>query len=85
MKTVMKAKTFQNFLKRIGNGLVELRKKRGYENITDFTREYNLPMIQYWRIEKGKANVTLKSLAKLLAIHNIQPEDFFCSIKDTLV
>lgn len=84
MSATMKTKTFQNLLKRIGNGLTVLRKQRGYENISDFTKDYKLPMIQYWRIEKGKANVTLKSLAKLLAIHNLQPEDFFCWLKDSL-
>lgn len=83
MSATMKAKAFQTFLKRIGNGLTTLRKQRGYENISDFTKDHNLPMIQYWRIEKGKANVTLKSLAKLLAIHNLQPEDFFCWLKDS--
>jgi hypothetical protein len=83
MNTILKTKTFQTFLKRIGDGLIVLRKQRGYENITDFTRDFKLPMIQYWRIEKGKANVTLKSLAKLLAIHNLQPEDFFCWLKDS--
>lgn len=84
MERTMKAKTFQTFLRRIGDGLTLLRKQRGYENITDFTRDFNLPMIQYWRIEKGKANVTLKSLAKLLAIHNLHPEDFFCWLKESL-
>ncbi len=84
MSTTMKTKTFQTFLKRIGTGLSTLRKQQGYENLTDFTRDHNLPMIQYWRIEKGKANVTLKSLAKLLAIHNIHPEDFFVWLKESI-
>jgi hypothetical protein len=84
MNTTMKPKVFQNFLTRIGEGLSMLRKQKGYENITDFTKDFKLPMIQYWRIEKGKANVTLKSLAKLLAIHNLHPEEFFCWLKDNI-
>jgi hypothetical protein len=84
MSNLIKPKVFQNFLKRIGDGLVVLRKQKGYTNVSDFTRDFKLPMIQYWRIEKGKANVTLKSLAKLLIIHNLSPEDFFCWLKDNL-
>jgi hypothetical protein len=84
MNTTIKAKVFQSFLTRIGDGLSVLRKKRGYENITDFTKEFKLPMIQYWRIEKGKANLTLKSLAKLLVIHQLSPEEFFCWLKDNI-
>jgi hypothetical protein len=51
---------------------------KGYDSIKDFTAQFGLPMIQYWRIEKGKANVTLKSLYKLLAIHSLTIQQFFC-------
>lgn len=69
-------------LERIGTGLSELRIQRGYESIKDFAHEHDLPLIQYWRIEKGKANLTLKSLVKLLAIHHLAVEDFFCWLRD---
>lgn len=62
----------------IGQALAELRLKAGYDSIKDFTKEFDLPMIQYWRIEKGKANLTLKSLHRLLAIHKISIGEFFC-------
>jgi hypothetical protein len=39
-----------------------------------------LPEIQYWRIENGKTNLTLKSLTKLLSIHKLTLEDFFCEL-----
>lgn len=84
MKNEMKTKTLNTVLKRIGTGLSMLRTKKGYENITDFVNDHNLPLIQYWRIEKGKANITIKSLVKLLSIHQIAPEDFFCWLKDAV-
>lgn len=62
----------------IGHSLAELRLQKGYDSIKDFTQDHGLPMIQYWRIEKGKANLTLKSLYRLLSIHNISIGDFFC-------
>ena len=78
----MKTKTLQTVLQRIGKGLSMLRIRKGYNNITDFANDYNLQLIQYWRIEKGKANITIKSLMKLLASHQLGPEDFFCLLKD---
>jgi transcriptional regulator with XRE-family HTH domain len=67
-------------LKQIGSGLSELRKKKGYDTIRDFAKAYKLPEIQYWRIENGKTNLTLKSLTKLLSIHRLTIEDFFCQL-----
>jgi hypothetical protein len=74
----MKAKSLKSILEQIGSKLRDLREEKGYESIKDFTSDHDLPMIQYWRIEKGKANLTLKSLTKILAIHSISVEDFFC-------
>ena len=79
----MKAKAFQSLLKKIGEGLTILRKKKGYDSISEFASDHSLPMIQYWRIEKGKANITLKSLARLLSIHELAPDEFFCSLKNS--
>ncbi len=74
----MKAKTLKTILEQIGMKLRSLREEKGYDSIKDFASDHDLPMIQYWRIEKGKANLTLKSLTKILAIHSISVEDFFC-------
>lgn len=76
---VMKTKySLQNIMGEIGHALADLRLQKGYDSIKDFTLKHDLPMIQYWRIEKGKANLTLKSLHRLLAIHGITIGDFFC-------
>jgi hypothetical protein len=77
----MKEKKFENLLKRIGCGLSYLRVNKGYPTIKEFTLNHGLPSIQYWRIEKGKANITLKTLMTLLAIHGITVDDFFTLVK----
>lgn len=74
----MRSRTLKLILEQIGDRLRELRLKKGYESIKEFAMDHDLPMIQYWRIEKGKANLTLKSLLRLLAIHSVTVEDFFC-------
>lgn len=79
MKTT---KAFQNVLGNIGNRLAELRVKKGFSTIKEFTEKYGLPEIQYWRMEKGKANITLKSLVKILKIHGLSLQEFFCVVAD---
>jgi hypothetical protein len=73
-----KNKSLDTVMEQIGFALAQLRLAKGYDSIKDFTTKFDLPMIQYWRIEKGKANVTLKSLYKLLAIHSLSLGQFFC-------
>jgi transcriptional regulator with XRE-family HTH domain len=76
---VMKTKSLKTILEQIGIKLRQLREEKGYDSIKEFALDHDLPMIQYWRIEKGKANLTLKSLYRLLAIHSLSVEDFFCA------
>lgn len=75
-------KAFKNLLAEIGSCLAELRIKKGYPTIKAFAERYDLPEIQYWRMEKGKANITLKSLSRILAIHRLSLHDFFCLMQD---
>jgi transcriptional regulator with XRE-family HTH domain len=84
MEGVMKTteKTFKLTLGQVGTRLADLRKKKGFVTARAFTEKYKLPEIQYWRMENGKANITLKSLMKILDIHNVSVQDFFCMIDD---
>lgn len=75
-------KAFKHLLAEIGICLAELRIKKGYSTIKSFVERHDLPEIQYWRIEKGKANITLKSLARILHIHRLTIHDFFCYMQD---
>jgi hypothetical protein len=79
----MKSKRSLDYImEQIGLALAQLRLEKGYDSIKEFTEDHGLPMIQYWRIEKGKANVTLKSLYKLLTIHSISMQKFFCLLHE---
>lgn len=64
-------------LKKIGDRLIRLRIKNNYRSYEDFAIKNDLSRMQYWRIEKGKTNITLRSLIVILNIHNISLEDFF--------
>jgi transcriptional regulator with XRE-family HTH domain len=61
----------------IGSKLTQLRKKNGHKSYESFAVENNLSRMQYWRIEKGKTNLTIKSLVRILDIHGITIEEFF--------
>jgi transcriptional regulator with XRE-family HTH domain len=76
----VKEEVLKSTLERIGLRLTELRKQKGYSSHEDFAYDYELPRVQYWRIEKGKANVTIRSLYRILAIHKLTVEDFFCQV-----
>ena len=65
-------------LERIGAKLTDLRKQKGYSSHEDFAYDFDLPRVQYWRMEKGKTNLTIKSLCRILTIHKISLEEFFC-------
>jgi transcriptional regulator with XRE-family HTH domain len=71
-------KAFDKTLMTVGLKLAYLREQKGFSTIKEFALIHELPEIQYWRIEKGKANITLKSLTRILNIHNITLHDFFC-------
>ena len=70
----------QQLQERIGQKLTQLRKDKGYTSHEDFAYDHEIPRGQYWRVEKGKTNLTLKSLVKLLAIHKITVEEFFTDL-----
>lgn len=75
----MKDKTVQKTLEDIGQKLTALRKKKGYTSHETFAYDFDLPRVHYWRIEKGKVNLTVKSLMKILSIHKVSLEDFFAN------
>lgn len=74
----MKEDALKNTLERIGTKLTDLRKEKGYSSHEDFAYDYEIPRVQYWRIEKGKTNLTIKSLCRLLTIHKLTVDEFFC-------
>jgi len=77
---VKEEEVLSNLLKRVGVKLTELRKQKGYTSHEDFAFDNDIPRVQYWRIEKGTTNLTLKSLIRLLAIHKMTVEEFFSAL-----
>ncbi|HYG01425.1 MAG TPA: XRE family transcriptional regulator [Chryseosolibacter sp.] len=69
--------SYAKTLQRIGEKVTELRIQKGYDSRQDFAEDHDLPHIQYWRIEKGLANLTFKSLNRVLEIHGMTIEDIF--------
>jgi transcriptional regulator with XRE-family HTH domain len=79
-KTVRDDGSLNSLLETIGQKLLELRIEKGYTSHADFASDHGLPRIQYWRMEKGRANITLKSLSKVLEIHELSVEEFLGEI-----
>ena len=75
------SKEFSEIIVSIGNKIKDLRIKAGYKSYEVFAWENNLSRIQYWKMEKG-TNCTLKSLHKVLSIHNLTYKEFFDSLED---
>ena len=60
----------------IGKQIKQLRINMGYSSAEIFAYEKNINRISYWRMEKGH-NITMKSLLKVLDIHQISLSNFF--------
>jgi transcriptional regulator with XRE-family HTH domain len=64
-------------LENIGNRLKFLREQKGFTSYEKFAIEYDISRMHYCQIEKGKINITIKTLEKILKIHEISIEQFF--------
>lgn len=60
----------------IGEKIRELRLKAGYDSYETFANDHDLDRKQYWRLESG-VNLTIKSLVKVLEVHQISLKEFF--------
>jgi transcriptional regulator with XRE-family HTH domain len=75
-----KAVAENELLKAISLKIKQLRKDKGYKSYETFALDNDLDRKQYWRIEKG-ANITIKSLQRILDIHGLTFKKFFSDIK----
>jgi transcriptional regulator with XRE-family HTH domain len=64
-------------LKEIGTNLAELRRKKGYTSHESFAYDHDIPRVHYWRIENGRTNLTIRSLMRILSIHQLGLNEFF--------
>jgi hypothetical protein len=81
MKTKKRIARFKDVQVEIGMAIAQLRIEAGYATTKEFTSLHDLPEIQYWRIENGKANLTMKSIYRILEVHNVDFFEFFQSIR----
>lgn len=75
------ADELNSLMNSIGQRLKSLRIDAGYKSYEVFAWENDLSRIQYWKMKKG-TNCTLKSLFKVLKIHNLTYKEFFDSLED---
>ncbi len=66
-------------LKQIAQKLKQLRLDKGYSSYEAFAFDHELPRVGYGRHEQG-SNLTLRSLLRLLDIHQISLADFFADL-----
>jgi transcriptional regulator with XRE-family HTH domain len=78
----MNEKKLEKLLERIGCALAYLRIRKGFSTKKEFAKQYGLPAIQYWRIESGKTNIRFNTLMMLLAIHEVELQEFFMLLKE---
>jgi hypothetical protein len=79
---VKKDKLLPSTLERVGQKLIELRIQKGYKSHETFALDHDLPRVQYWRLEKGRVNFTLRSLHRVLSIHKVTIEDFLANLNN---
>ncbi len=60
----------------VAEKIKDLRVKAGFTSYETFAFTNDINRVQYYRIEKGQ-NITLKTLIKVLKIHNLTIQDFF--------
>lgn len=72
---------FSLVINSVGRKLKTLRINAGYKSYEVFAWDNNMSRIQYWKMEKG-INCTLKSLYKVLKIHNLTYKEFFDSLEE---
>ncbi|WP_062054588.1 helix-turn-helix domain-containing protein [Aquimarina longa] len=67
--------------KRIGRQIRALRLRAEYSSYETFANDHELPRKTYWRLEAGH-NFTIDTLLRVLNIHKMTIEDFFCELKE---
>ena len=55
-------------------------RKENYSSYESFALDHDLDRKQYWRVENG-SNITIRTLIKILAVHNKDLPTFFKEIE----
>ena len=65
----------------IGQRIKALRIAKGYNSAEIFAYEHDLNRVSYWRMERG-CKMTLRSLLRILDIHQLSLHEFFEDFQD---
>ena len=79
MSKIESSDAFESLKANIGKELKRLRVNAGYKSYEVFAWDNKISLIQYWKMEKG-TNCTLKSLKRVLDIHDVRMDTFFNSL-----
>ncbi len=77
----MKPAFEKKVLAQMGSKLKALRIKQGYKSHEEFAFVNKLSRVQVWKIEAGKANITMSTLLRMLEIHKLTLKEFFKDIE----
>lgn len=66
----------------IAKRMIELRQKAGYSSKEDFSSDFNIGRMSYWRAESGTTNITMKLLYQVIDAHNMSLAEFFAPLTD---
>ena len=79
MSKIESSDAFESLKANIGKELKKLSVNAGYKSYEVFAWDNKISRIQYWKMEKG-TNCTLKSLKRVLDIHDVRMDTFFNSL-----
>lgn len=72
----------EKWVQLISERIKGLRKEGGYTSYETFAQDHDLDRKQYWRVEAG-ANITIKTLIRILAIHKKDLSAFFKEVEQS--
>jgi transcriptional regulator with XRE-family HTH domain len=67
---------------KIGAKIQLIRESKGLKNYEKFAIVNDMSRSHYWNIEKGKVNLTIKTLSKILDALDVKIEDFFKELSE---
>jgi len=76
-KAVPKPDEFEVFLQKVGARMRQLRIEKGYTNYEHFAYDHNIGRAQYGKYEKGRDDLRLSSLYRVINELDISIQDFF--------
>ena len=66
----------------IAKHIKHLRTSAGYSSQEDFSNDFNIGRMSYWRAESGKTNITMKLLFQIIDAHEMSLAEFFAPLDD---